>query len=261
MSITGFPSGPPLRPGLGMTDMSTGLLTHGAILAALHARDNRDNGTGRGQHISTSLFETQLSLLTNVGTTFLNTGVEGRKHGAAHPQIVPYNTYRTGDGRWLALGANSDRQFRVLCERFGKGEWAGDERYGSNSARVERREEVDGMVAGVIGGRRLDEWVHVLEGSGLAYGPVNSVGEALGHEQAEARGMVEEVECEQWAGNDDEGRDGGRLRLIGPAAKFSDTKAEIRRRAPLLGEHTKDVLGEIGYRGSEIERLSEEDVT
>lgn len=248
MHITGFPDGPPLRPGLGMTDMSTGLLTHGAILAALHARHT----TGLGQKISTSLFETQLSLLTNVGTSFLNMGTEGQRHGAAHPQIVPYNTYQIKEG-WIALGANSDRQFRILCQRLGKAEWDDDPAYSSNAARVERREEVDGIVASCLKEKTMDEVLKLLEGSGLAHGPVNTVGGALGHPQAVSRDMVQSVGEPRF--------EGGMLNLIGPAAKFSETPAEIRSRAPGLGEHTADVLKEVGYSVKEIEMFKRQGVT
>ena len=229
--------------------MSTGLLSHGAILAALHARHT----TGRGQHISTSLFETQLSLLTNVGTAFLNLGVEGRRYGAAHPQIVPYNTYQTKGGDWMALGANSDRQFKTLCKRLGKAQWATDDRYSSNAARVERREEIDGMVAAALAQKTTEEWLKILDGSGLAHGPVNTIAKALSHPQAQAREMVQEIEAPDFKG--------GRLRTIGPAAKFSESKAQIRSRAPLLGEHTVEVLKEVDYDDMQIKQLRDDGVT
>jgi len=248
MHITGFPDGPPIRPGLGMTDMSTGLLTHGAILAALYARQN----TGRGQYISASLFETQLALLTNVGTTWLNTGLEGKRWGAAHPSIVPYNTYQTKEGAWLALGANNDRQFRVLCQRLERTEWATDKRYSTNAARVEEREAVDSMVGELIRQKTTQEWMQVLHGSGLAHGPVNTIGAALQHPQAEAREMVQEVACESW--------DGEVLKVIGPAVKLSETPARIRRRAPALGEHIEEVLREAGYSAEDVRTLRKDGV-
>ncbi len=238
MHITGFPEGSPIRPGLGLTDMSTGLLAHGAILAALHSRTT----TGRGQHISASLFETQLALLTNIGTTWLNMGIEGKKWGAAHPSIVPYNTYQTKEGMWLALGANNDRQFVVLCERLGRPEVAKEESFKTNAGRVENREVMDGMVAGLIREKTVEEWLTVLEGSGLAHGPVNNIEGALTHQQARSREMVQMVECEEW--------DAGLLKVIGPPVKFSETKAQVRRRAPLLGEHTEEILRNIGKRCS-----------
>ena len=115
MHVTGHPDGPPVRPGLGMTDMATGLYTHGAIVSALYSRDR----TGKGQHISSSLFETQISLLINIGANWLNRGVEGQRYGAAHPSIVPYNTWRCKDGQWLAVAANNAAAFQFAMAAFG----------------------------------------------------------------------------------------------------------------------------------------------
>lgn len=246
MHITGHSEGGPVRPGLGMTDMSTGLYAHGAILAALYHREK----TGRGQHISASLFETQLSLLINVGANWLNMGVDGKRYGAAHPSIVPYNTWKCKDGVWLALAANNDRQFRTLCRLIERSDLPEDSRYATNAQRVEHRPQMDEIFNAVFASKTSEEWLKVLDSSGLAHGPVNSIQKAFEHPQAIARDMIQPrawnaVGSGEWKG-------------IGPAVKFSDSRAAVRRTPPTLGQHTEDVLAEAGYSGQDIQRLRDQ---
>ncbi|KAK3651402.1 hypothetical protein LTR56_002462 [Elasticomyces elasticus] len=245
MHITGHPEGGPVRPGLGMTDMSTGLYTHGAILAALYNREK----TGRGQHISASLFETQLSLLINIGANWLNMGVDGKRFGAAHPSIVPYNTWKCKDGIWLAVAANNDRQFRTLCRLIDRLDLPEDSRFVTNAQRVEHRPLMDEIFDSVFASKTSGEWLEVMDGSGLAHGPVNSIQKAFEHPQAEARDMVHPVPWDAVAS--------GEWKGIGPAVKFSETKATIRERPPRLGEHTESVLAEAGYSEDEVDKLRE----
>ncbi|KAK5679083.1 hypothetical protein LTS10_008740 [Elasticomyces elasticus] len=245
MHITGHPEGGPVRPGLGMTDMSTGLYTHGAILAALYNREK----TGRGQHISASLFETQLSLLINIGANWLNMGVDGKRFGAAHPSIVPYNTWKCKDGIWLAVAANNDRQFRTLCRLIDRLDLPEDSRFVTNAQRVEHRPLMDEIFDSVFASKTSGEWLQVMDGSGLAHGPVNSIQKAFEHPQAEARDMVHPVPWDAVAS--------GEWKGIGPAVKFSETKATIRERPPRLGEHTESVLAEAGYSDDEVSKLRE----
>lgn len=248
MHITGHPDGGPVRPGLGMTDMSTGLYTHGAIMAALYSRDR----TGKGQHISSSLFETQISLLINVGANWLNRGVEGQRYGAAHPSIVPYNTWKCKDGLWLTVAANNDRQFRILCEKIDRPELADDDRFATNALRVEHRLLMDEIFDAAFGSKSSEEWLRVLDGSGLAHGPVNTIQKAFEHPQTQARDMVQSVEWEAT-------RSGG-WKSIGPPVKFEKTRAEINSRPPLLGEHTEEVLLGLGYSKDKIDTLREKGV-
>lgn len=248
MHITGHADGGPLRPGLGMTDMATGLYTHGAIMAALYSRDR----TGKGQHISSSLFETQISLLINVGANWLNRGIEGQRYGAAHPSIVPYNTWKCKDGLWLAVAANNDRQFRTLCEKIDRADLLGDERFETNAKRVEHRQLMDEIFDSAFLSKSSGEWLGVLDGSGLAHGIVNTIQKAFEHPQTKARDMMQPMAWEalrsgQWQG-------------IGPAVKFEATKAAISSKPPLLGEHTEDVLEEIGYPRSKMEELRQKGI-
>lgn len=248
MHVTGHPDGGPVRPGLGMTDMSTGLYTHGAIMAALYSRDR----TGKGQHISSSLFETQISLLINIGANWLNRGVEGQRYGAAHPSIVPYNTWRCKDGIWLAVAANNDRQFRTLCKKIRREDLLGDDRFTNNASRVEHRPLMDDIFDNVFAAKTSQEWLELLDDSGLAHGPVNSIQKAFEHPQTQAREMIKPVDWDSLHS--------GQWQAIGPPVKFSEVGGSVRSRPPLLGEHTDVVLTELGYSSADIKTLRSEGV-
>jgi succinate--hydroxymethylglutarate CoA-transferase len=248
MHITGHPDGSPVRPGLGMTDMATGLYTHGAITAALYSRDR----TGQGQHISSSLFETQISLLINIGANWLNRGVEGKRYGAAHPSIVPYNTWECKDGQWLTVAANNDRQFRTLCERLRCFDLLDDERFKTNAKRVEHRPLMDEIFDTKFRAKSSEEWLKVLDGSGLAFGSVNTIQKAFEHPQTLARDMIQPMEWESVRS--------GLWQSIGPPVKFEKTKAAISSRPPLLSEHTREILGELGYSKDKIDDLQQRNI-
>ncbi|KAH9845737.1 CoA-transferase family III [Teratosphaeria destructans] len=248
MHVTGHPDAGPVRPGLGMTDMATGLYTHGAIMAALYNREH----TRRGQHISTSLFETQISLLINIGGNWLNLGVEGKRYGAAHPSIVPYNTWKCKDDIWLALAANNDRQFEKLCNLIDRTDFLSDARFATNAKRVENRSLMEEALDKVFASKTSEEWIRILDGSGLAHGPVNTIQKAFEHPQVAARDMMQPLEWDAMKS--------GEWKSVGIPVKFSDTKGTIRRRPAKLGEHSHEVLQELGYDEGSIAKMRDEGV-
>ncbi|KAJ5739072.1 hypothetical protein N7533_011856 [Penicillium manginii] len=188
LHITGEKDGPPTRPGLGLTDMSTGLYLHGAILAALFARQKN----GKGQKIDASLYESQVSLLSNVAMSWLNGGVEAQRWGTEHPSIVPYQAFQTKNS-YIVLGATNDRQYQVLCQLIDRHDLAEDPRFTSNDARVENRDELMKILKAIIRQRSTDQWLEVLEGSGMPYGPINTVEKVFSHPQTDAREMVHNI--------------------------------------------------------------------
>ncbi|KAK2731795.1 hypothetical protein FQN55_004452 [Onygenales sp. PD_40] len=247
LHITGEADGPPTKPGIGLTDLCTGLYMHGAIMAALQARHR----TGKGQKIDGSLFETQLSMLINVASNWLNMGQEAQRWGTAHPSIVPYEAFKTKDS-YLVLGATNNRQFAVLAERLGNPELAKDEKFQTNDSRVRNRVELNNILYGLFEAKTTDEWLEVFENSGMPYGPINSLEKVFSHTQAQARQMVKNINFDAAVGGD--------FKVTGFPVKFSDTEPSIRRSPPLLGEHTEEVLQEIGLSEGSLASLRKEKI-
>lgn len=189
LHLTGERGGGPVRPGLGLTDLSTGLFMHGAIASALYAREK----TGVGQKIDASLFETQVALLTNVGSSWLNLRVEAERWGTQHPSVVPYDAFKTKD-LYFVCGATNDKQFVKLVNILGKPELAEDARFGTNPRRVENREELYSKLEELFAAKSTDEWLDEFEGSGMPYGPVNTMQKVFEHPQTEARDMVRNIQ-------------------------------------------------------------------
>jgi len=202
LHVTGERNGPPVRPGIGLIDMASGLYLHGAILAALNARHR----TGAGQRVDASLFETQISLLTNVGMSWLNMGIEAERWGCQHPSIAPYNAFRTKD-LYLVCGATNDAQFVKFCKLLGMDALIDDERFTTNGKRVERRDTLNDIFNEVFASKTTAEWEQVFAGSGLAYAPINNMERTFAHPQAAARGMVQDVPSDM--------SKSGRIKVIG----------------------------------------------
>lgn len=229
MSITGPPEGPPMKVGVAVVDLTTGMMAANALLAALHAR----HATGAGQHIDISLLETQVAWLANVASAYLLTGEEPVRHGNAHPTIVPYQTFDAADGPF-ALGVGSDAQWQRLCAALERPDLADDPRFRTNPDRVVHREALVALLADQFRAAPAAEWIRRIAAADVPVGPVRTVPEVLESEQVKARGMVETVMHPTI----------GELRLAGIPFKFSATPASIRRPPPLLGEHTAEVVGE-----------------
>jgi len=246
MSICGDTDGGPTKYGVAIVDVCTGMLASNAILAALNARTR----TGKGQKVELSLFETSLQMLINVAQNYLTAGRNGGRFGNGHPSIVPYTTYHAADGM-MAIGIGNERQFSRCAEILGHPEWAKDERFNSNKARVENRTIIDGLIDDALKRGNAADWLKKLQAVGVPCGKINSVAEALEDPQAEARRMVETVEHPVI----------GTLKLLGIPYKFSDTAASVRRPPPTLGQHSDEILtGELGLDAKAIAELRREKV-
>jgi len=227
MSITGDPDGMPQKVGVAVTDLMTGMYAVSAILAALHERER----SGLGQYIDLALFDTQLAALANQSLNYLVSGRAPGRLGTAHPSIVPYQAFATGDGH-LMLAVGNDRQFADLCAVLGEPQLARDERFVTNSQRVAHRQEIVSRVSELLLQKSAREWLSVFTAKNIPCGPINSIAEAFAEPQTIHRKMRFDLPRPQ----------GGSVPQVRNPALFSRTPITSPIPPPTLGEHTDDVL-------------------
>ncbi|MCJ1385538.1 hypothetical protein MMC17_008661 [Xylographa soralifera] len=250
MHITGSRDGPPVKVGVAVTDLTTGLYTSNSIMAALLGRARN----GKGQHIDVALSDCQVATLANMASSALISGQpDSGRWGTAHRKntsIVPYQAFKTADGDVL-LGGGNDRLYGILCDRLGKPEWKTDERFITNSLRVENRTVLENMIESITKSKSTSEWLELLDGSGMPYAAVNDIQGTLNHEHVLARDMVKEVEHPAC----------GPMKLVNTPVKYSYSEPSIRTPPPLLGQHTDEVLRNVlGMDDAEIQSLRAEGV-
>ncbi|WP_165673456.1 CaiB/BaiF CoA transferase family protein [Metapseudomonas otitidis] len=236
----------PVKVGVALTDILTGLYSSVAILAALTARET----TGRGQHIDMALLDVQVACLANQAMNYLTTGVPPRRLGNAHPNIVPYQDFPTADGDFI-LTVGNDVQFRKFCEVAGHPEWADDPRFASNKARVANRAELIPLIRQATVFKTTTEWVAALEAVGVPCGPINDLAAVFEDPQVLARGLKVELPHAL----------AGAVAQVASPLRLSDTPVEYRMAPPRLGEHTASVLERVlGLSAEAIERLRQKEV-
>ena len=239
MSITGLPDGEPgggpLRVGVAVADLFTGMYTAVAILAALLRRERG----GEGTHIDMALLDTQLAVLANQVSNYLVSGHDPPRQGNTHPNLVPYQPFDAAD-RPLVIAVGNDRQFARLAELVGHPEWAADARFATNAGRIANRAEIIGFLAAAIRERPAEHWLERLEAAGIPAGPINRISQALSDVQAQHRRMVRTI-----AG----------VPMVGSPVRIDGERADADLPPPALGEHTEEVLNGLGLDGDVVARL------
>ena len=241
MSITGHadnaPGGGPMRVGVAVIDLFTGLYASNAILAALNVRHH----TGQGQHIDMALLDVAMAILANQGTGYLNSGNLPRRQGNTHPSVVPYQDFPTADGNML-LAIGNDGQFVRFCAAAGV-DWAQDARFATNAGRVTHRDTLIPLMAAITRTRSTTEWVRLLEDKAVPCGSINHIGQAFDDPQVQHRGL--RVEQERYPGaQPPAGEHVNRVVTTASPMRLSDTPPTLRHAPPALGQHTEQVLRE-----------------
>ncbi|MFK0312451.1 CaiB/BaiF CoA transferase family protein [Pseudomonas sp. NPDC090233] len=245
MSLTGRPDGEegagPVKVGVALTDILTGLYSTVAVLAALAHRDQ----AGVGQHIDMALLDVQVACLANQAMNYLTTGNPPRRLGNAHPNIVPYQDFPTADGDFI-LTVGNDGQFRKFAEVAGQPQWADDPRFATNKLRVANRAELIPLIRQATVFKTTAEWVSQLEAAGVPCGPINDLAQMFQDPQVLARGLAVSI-AHPLAGS---------VPQVASPIRLSETPVEYRRAPPLLGEHTAAVLSDmLGLDADALEHL------
>lgn len=240
MSVTGEPGGDPVKSGIPIGDLSAGLFCAVGILTAYIAREQ----TGEGQYVDTSLFEGALALSIWESAELWATGRIPQAFGSAHRLTAPYQALRTRDG-YVTVGGNNQRLWAGLCDTLGRPELVDDPRFANNPDRMENRAELVAELEGVLVERDTADWVETLLAAGVPAGPINDYKQVFDDPHTQAREMMIEMEHPVE----------GTIRGLGIPIKLSGTPGQVRRAAPLLGEHTEEVLEEAGLSRDEIDAV------
>ena len=238
MSFTGEPGGGPLRFPIAIADMTTGMYSAMGILGALFARER----SGKGDYLDMALFDSQLTWLANVGSSYLNAGVSPHRWGNAHPNIVPYQLFQGSDARYFVVGVGTQEQWRRLVGILGAEELGSDARFANNAARNQNREQLIPMLQRHFDSLPSEDWLSRLKSADIPVAPIQTAGEALGDSQTLARGLVVELEHPTLKS----------AKSIANPIRFSEQPIVYRMPPPLLGEHNRSILRELQYSDSEV---------
>ena len=239
MSVTGEPDGMPMKTGVAITDLMTGLYATVGVLAALDERSR----TGRGRYVDVALLDVQVATLANQALNTLVAGQAPARHGNAHPNIVPYQAFACADGH-LVLTVGNDAQFARLAVLLGRPEWAEDSAFATNAGRVAHREPLVAMIAECLATRPRDAWLADFEASGIPAGPINTIAEALADPQVRHRGLVKTL-----------ARGDQPVPQVANPLRFDGVSSTSEVAPPRLGQDSDSVLAEMGLGEDDIARL------
>ena len=244
MSVTGEkdgrPGGGPQKVGVPIVDLMTGMYAAVSVLAALARR----NESGKGDSIDIAMLDVQVAMLSNQAMNYLVSGKVPKRNGNSHPNIQPQDVYACADGDVILVVGN-DGQFAKLCEVFGRTEWVGDERFATNAQRVRNIGELSGKLRELFAGWKRERLIAALDAAGVPCGAINSVAEVFKDPQIQARGMLQHVRHPS----------GVDVPQLSTPMRFADAALEIQTAPPLLGQHSDDILGELGYAAADIASL------
>ncbi|GBP82579.1 Succinate--hydroxymethylglutarate CoA-transferase [Eumeta japonica] len=246
LNCTGEKDGNPVKPGVAITDVTTGLHAFGAITTALYYREK----TGKGQKIDCNLLSTQIASMINVATIYLNCGIEPQRWGTAHANLVPYQAFNTKDGS-IVIGTGSNAQFADLCQLIMREELITDSRFKNNSDRVKNRDVLINMLSDVIKTKTNKEWTIIFKKASFPNGPINKMKDVFEDEHVKAIGLVKNLSHPE----------AGAVKLVGPPTIYSEGGNLARTAPPVIGQHTREVLSSfLGYHDEKINVLFKDNV-
>ena len=249
MSLTGEPGGSPTKMGIALTDIGAGMMAAYGIMAALLHREK--SPSNEGQYIDVSMLDLQVTWLTYMGGYYFATGNNPNKVGAAHPTLVPYQAFMCQDGKYINIAVGSERLWQRFCTAMDREDLHQHPDYAQNGDRVRNRDVLVPLLQEALLKKPVAAWVKQLEGGGVPCGPINELSDVFADPQVLHRDMLQEVEHPTL----------GKLKQAGIPIKFSETKGSITRHPPLLGEHTGEILLELGYTAGDVDRLKTDEVT
>ncbi len=246
MSLTGDPDGQPQKIGVALADIGAGMLAAYAVMTALFHRER----TGVGQYIDVSMLDLQVAWLTYQAATYFATDTPPPRVGAAHPNLVPYQAFKCADGKYINVAVGNERFWQRFCKALGREDLVEMPEYAQNKDRVKNRDQLVALLQQEFDTRSTNRWVDILEEAGVPCGPINDLADVFSDPQVKERDMLLEVQHPS----------AGKIKQTGIPIKFSATPGSIDSPPPLLGQHSKEILLELGYSQDEVEALEQQEV-